>query len=346
MRSASSLPSPAADPTASPAAKGPRARDQVMAALRAKRAVCVDSITELIGNTPLVRLHHIERSCPGVELYAKAEFTNPAGSVKDRAALFIVRDALARGAIRPGMRLIDSTSGNTGIAYAMVGAALGVPVTLVMPENVTVPRKQVTTAYGVEIIYSSPMEGSDGAIVLARELVERHPGRYFYPDQYSNPANPGAHYATTAPEIWEQTAGRITHFVTGIGTSGTVVGTSRRLHEISPAIRCVAIQPDDAMHGLEGMKHLPSSLVPQIYDEGVLDDTIWMPTDEGWDMAERLAEEEGLFVGHSSGANVAGALRIGRELADRGERGVVVTILCDRGDRYFVPLRWERNYVW
>lgn len=317
-----------------------------MASLRAKRAVCVDSITELIGNTPLVRLHHVEAECPGVELWAKCEFCNPAGSVKDRAALFIIRKALANGDIRPGMRLLDSTSGNTGIAYAMVGAALGVPVTLVMPENVTVPRKQVTTAYGVEIIYSSPMEGSDGAIVLARELAEQHPDLYFYPDQYSNDANPGAHYATTAPEIWEQTGGKITHFVTGIGTSGTVVGTSRRLHELNPAIRCVAIQPDDSMHGLEGMKHLPSSLVPQIYDESVLDDTIWMSTDDGWDMSDRLAEEEGLFVGHSSGANVAGALKLGRQLAEKGERGLIVTILCDRGDRYFAPLKWEKHYVW
>ncbi len=317
-----------------------------MAELRAKRAVCVDSITELIGNTPLVRLHRIERDCPGVELWAKCEFSNPAGSVKDRAALFIIRAAQKSGAIRPGMRLLDSTSGNTGIAYAMVGAALGVPVTLVMPENVTIPRKQVTTAYGVEIIYSSPMEGSDGAIFLARELAERHPDRYFYPDQYSNAANPGAHYATTAPEIWEQTAGKITHFVTGIGTSGTVVGTSRRLHELNAKIRCVAIQPDDSMHGLEGMKHLPSSLVPEIYDASVLDDTIWMSTDEGWDMAERLAEDEGLFVGHSSGANVAGALQIGRKLASAGRSGLVVTVLCDRGDRYFVPLKWEKQYVW
>jgi cysteine synthase B len=317
-----------------------------MAALRRSRAAVVENITELVGNTPLVRLHHIERDCPGVELWAKCEFTNPAGSVKDRAALWIIRDAVARGAIRPGMRLIDSTSGNTGIAYAMVGAALGVPISLVMPANVSVPRKQVTAAYGVELIYSSEMEGSDGAIMLARELVERHPGRFFYPDQYSNPMNPRAHYDSTAPEIWEQTDGRVTHFVTGIGTSGTVVGTSRRLHELSPTIRCLAIQPDDAMHGLEGMKHLPSSLVPQIYDPTVLDGMMWMATEEGWDMAERLAHEEGLFVGHSSGGNVAGALRIGRELAARGETGVVVTILCDRGDRYFVPLKWEKTYVW
>jgi len=317
-----------------------------MTDLRAKRAVCVENITDLIGNTPLVRMHRLERDCPGVELWAKCEFSNPGGSVKDRAALFILRKAIERGDIGPGMRLLDSTSGNTGIAYGMVGAALGVPITLVMPKNVTVPRKQVTTAYGVEIIYSSPMEGSDGAIVLARELAQRHPDRYFYPDQYSNDANPGAHYATTAPEIWEQTDGKVTHFVTGIGTSGTVVGTSRRLHELNPAIRCVAIQPDDSMHGLEGMKHLPSSLVPQIYDASVLDDTIWMSTDDGWDMSDRLAQEEGLFVGHSSGANVAGALQLGKELAAEGKEGVVVTILCDRGDRYFAPLKWEKSYLW
>jgi len=343
MRSASSRRSPVAEPAEDASLSG---RDQLMTSLRAKRAVCVDNITKLVGNTPLVRLHHIEAECPGVELWAKCEFCNPAGSVKDRAALFIIRKALANGDIRPGMRLLDSTSGNTGIAYAMVGAALGVPVTLVMPENVTVPRKQVITAYGVEIIYSSPMEGSDGAIVLARELAEQQPNLYFYPDQYSNDANPGAHYATTAPEIWEQTSGKITHFVTGIGTSGTVIGTSRRLHELNPAIRCVAIQPDDSMHGLEGMKHLPSSLVPQIYDESVLDDTIWMSTDDGWDMSDRLAEEEGLFVGHSSGANVAGALQLGRQLAEKGEEGIIVTILCDRGDRYFAPLKWEKHYVW
>lgn len=324
----------------------PTGREQLLTDLRPARAVRKDSIVDLIGDTPLVRLHHIERDCPGVELWAKCEFCNPAGSVKDRAALRIVRDAQARGLLRPGMRLIDSTSGNTGIAYAMVGAALGVPVCLVMPENVSAPRKQVIGAYGVEIIYSSPMEGSDGAIHLAHDLVTRDPDRYYYADQYGNPNNPLAHYHTTAPEIWAQTAGRVTHFVTGIGTSGTVTGTSRRLHEYDPRVRCLAIQPDDAMHGLEGMKHLPSSLVPAIYDPTVLDDTLWMSTDEGWDMSERLAREEGLFVGHSSGGNVAGALRVARQLAAEGRPGVVVTILCDRGDRYFVPLRWEKRYLW
>lgn len=324
----------------------PSARAELQAQLRSARAIRVENLTELVGNTPLVRLRHIESSCPGVELWGKCEFTNPAGSVKDRAALRIVRHALADGHLRPGMRLLDSTSGNTGIAYAMVGAALGVPVTLVMPENVSVPRKQVATAYGVEIVYSSPMEGSDGAIVLAKQLAEEHPDRYWYADQYSNPNNWRAHYDTTAPEIWAQTQGRLTHFVAGIGTSGTVMGTARRLRELGPSVQCLGLQPDDAMHGLEGMKHLPSSLVPKIYDESALDGMVWMSTEEGWDMAERLAREEGLLVGHSSGGNVAGALRLAKGLVAEGRGGLVVTILCDRGDRYFLPLKWERQYRW
>jgi cysteine synthase B len=195
-------------------------------------------------------------------------------------------------------------------------------------------------------VYSSELEGSDGAIVLAKKMAAERPDLYWYADQYSNPNNPLAHYHTTAPEIWEQTRGRVTHFIAGIGTSGTVVGTSRRLHELNPAIRCIAVQPDDAMHGLEGMKHLPSSIVPPIYDESTLDETIWMPTDEGWDVAERLAAEEGLFVGHSAGGNVAAALRVAKRLRDADEPGVLVTILCDRGDRYFAPLKWEKHYLW
>jgi S-sulfo-L-cysteine synthase (O-acetyl-L-serine-dependent) len=338
MRSASSLRSPAAEPGDPPAIHAVRRA-------AAGRAVRVDSVADLVGDTPLVRLRRIERDCHGVEVWAKCEFANPAGSVKDRAALRIVREGLRAGHLRPGVRLLDSTSGNTGIAYAMVGAALGVPVTLVMPANVTTPRKQVSRAYGVEVVYSSELEGSDGAIVLAKQMAAERPDLYWYADQYSNPNNPLAHYHTTAPEIWAQTQGRVTHFVTGIGTSGTVIGTSRRLRELGP-VRCVGIQPDDALHGLEGMKHLPSSIVPKIYDESALDETIWMPTDEGWDCAERLAHEEGLLVGHSSGGNVAGALRVGKRLAAEGRGGVVVTILCDRGDRYFAPLKWERHYTW
>ncbi len=228
----------------------------------------------------------------------------------------------------------------------MVGAALRLPISLVMPGNVSNPRKQVTAAFGTELIFSDPMEGSDGAIVKAREIVEADPERWYYPNQYANESNWRAHYDGTAREILAQTDGRVTHFVTGVGTSGTIMGTTRRLHEHDPSIRCVGLQPDDAMHGLEGLKHIPSSLVPPIYDESILDDTIWLPTDDGWDMAERIATEEGLFVGHSSGANVAGAFRIANELVAEGREGVVVTVLCDRGDRYFAPLKWEKHYVW
>lgn len=306
----------------------------------------VDSVLDLVGNTPLLRLGRIDADCPGVEIWAKAEFANPGGSVKDRAAARIIKDAIARGDLGDGRRLLDSTSGNTGIAYSLVGAALGIPITLVMPENVSLPRKQITKGFGTELIFSDPMEGSDGAIVLARKMAAEHPDRYYYPNQYANDSNWLAHYDGTALEIWEQTRGRVTHFVTGIGTSGTVVGTSRRLHELNPDVRCIGMQPDDAWHGLEGLKHIPSSLVPDIYDEDALDDTMWMPTDEGWDMSERLAQEEALFVGHSAGANVAAALRVGQELSAAGKEGVVVTMLCDRGDRYFGPLKWEKHYVW
>jgi cysteine synthase B len=329
----------------STALKLPTARQQ-LATLDRRRAIRVDSILDLVGNTPLVRLAQLERDCPGVELWAKCEFANPAGSVKDRAALRIIQDAIGRGDLGNGVRLIDSTSGNTGIAYSMVGSALRIPITLVMPENVSAPRKQVTQAYGTEVVYSDPMEGSDGAIMLARKLVDENPGRYYYPNQYANESNWRAHYDGTAMEIWRQTEGRVTHFVTGIGTSGTIIGVSRRLHELSSTIRCIGMQPDDSFHGLEGLKHLPSSLVPEIYDASVLDDTAWVSTEDGWDMSERMGQEEGLLVGHSSGANVAAAVRIGKELSARGKKGVVVTVLCDRGDRYFVPLEWEKNYQW
>jgi S-sulfo-L-cysteine synthase (O-acetyl-L-serine-dependent) len=329
-----------------PASTSPLPVAGVQLEVQRRRPSRAASIVDLIGNTPLVRLSRIERACPGVEIYAKCEFANPGGSVKDRAALRIIQDALARGDLRDGVRLIDSTSGNTGIAYSMVGAALDVPITLVMPRNVSNPRKQTTAAFGTEIIFSDPMEGSDGAIVAARQVVDADPGRYYYPNQYANDSNWRAHYDGTGVEILEQTHGRVTHFVTGIGTSGTIMGTSRRLHDHDRSIVCLGIQPDDALHGLEGLKHIPSSLVPEIYDESALDGTIWMSTEEGWDMSEQLAKEEALFVGHSSGGNVAGALRVAKELSARGEHGVVVTVLCDRGDRYFAPLEWEKHYVW
>lgn len=303
------------------------------------------SVAELIGGTPLIRLRRLEPR-PGIELYAKAEFCNPGGSVKDRAALQIIREGLASGALTVDKTLIDATSGNTGVAYSMVGAALGLRVALVMPANVSAARKQITASYGTELIFSSELEGSDGAIRLVRERVAADPERYYYPDQYSNPANPRAHYLGTGPEIWSQTQGRVTHFVAGIGTTGTIMGTGRRLKEYNRAVQIIAVEPDAALHGLEGLKHLASALVPAIWQpEGVVDRRLPLPTEEAWDTAERLAATEGLFVGHSAGAAVAGALRVAASLpAD--ETACIVTLLPDRGDRYFVPLRWEKVYEW
>jgi S-sulfo-L-cysteine synthase (O-acetyl-L-serine-dependent) len=282
-----------------------------------------------------VRIRNVGRHLAGVRLYAKLELFNPGGSVKDRAALQMIRDAQADGRLKPGGTLIDSTSGNTGVAYAMLGAALGLRVSLVMPSNVTPARKHVARAYGAELIESDPMEGSDGAIRLVRALVAKEPGRYFYPDQYSNPSNPLAHYLGTGKEIWEQTRGEVTHFVCGIGTSGTVMGTRRRLKELRPEIQVIAVEPEEPMHGLEGLKHMATSIVPAIYDASKLDAKLSISTDAGWDAAERLCREEGLPVGHSSGAAMAGALQVAESMAARGERGVVVTLFPDRADRYF-----------
>jgi len=305
----------------------------------------VSSPIELIGNTPLIRLRSVEeRAGGGVQIWAKCEFENPGGSVKDRAARQMILDALDDGRLSPGKALIDSTSGNTGVAYSMIGAALHIPITLVMPANVSAARKNITQAYGTKIIYSSELEGSDGAIVLVRELVAEDPDRYFFPDQYSNPSNPKAHYLGTGGEILEALDGAVTHFVTGIGTTGTIMGTGRRLKEHDPGIEVVAIEPDDSLHGLEGLKHLATSIVPTIWQpEGIVDRRMSMGTDEAWDAAEWLTRDEGVFVGHSAGANVAGACRVAREA---GPGAVVVTILPDRGDRYFKPMKWERNYVW
>ncbi|MDO9022501.1 MAG: cysteine synthase family protein [Deltaproteobacteria bacterium] len=311
--------------------------------LRPKR---LDSILDAVGNTPLLRLRALERDTPGVEIYAKLEFQNPGGSVKDRPAREMFLDAIARGDLTRDRVLIDSTSGNTGVAYSLVGAALGYRVALVMPSNVSQARKDITRAFGTEIVYSDPLEGSDGAIRLARKLVAESPDRYYYPDQYSNPSNPGAHYRTTGAEILADVGDRITHFVTGLGTTGTMMGTTRRLKEHHRPIRCVAVQPADALHGLEGLKHLPSSLVPPIYDDALPDATMWVNTEDGWDMTDRLWEQEAVHVGHSAGANVFAAYSIARDLSARGEPGCVVTILCDRGDRYFLPLKWERLYTW
>jgi cysteine synthase B len=316
-----------------------------MSVVRLPRNESAESIVDLIGGTPLIRLGKLEPR-PGVEIWAKAEFCNPGGSVKDRAALQMVKDGVASGALGRDKIIIDSTSGNTGVAYSMVGAALGYRVALVMPANVSAARKQISASYGTEIIYSSELEGSDGAIHMVRQLVADNPGNYYYPDQYSNESNPRAHYLGTGVEILAALGDRLTHFVAGIGTTGTVMGTGRRLKEHRAEIQVVAIEPDDALHGLEGLKHLASSIVPAIWrPEGIVDRRLPMPTDEAWDTAERIAHEEGLFVGHSAGAAVAGALRVARELPE-GERACIVTLLPDRGDRYFTPLKWEKQYEW
>lgn len=297
----------------------------------------IASVAERVGHTPLVQLRKVTGGLSQVTVHAKLEFFNPGGSVKDRAALKMIQDALASGRLRPGQTLIDSTSGNTGVAYALFGAVLGVKVALVMPSNVTEARKRITSAYGAELHFSDPLEGADGAIRHVRRLVEESPGRYFYLDQYSNPSNPEAHYLTTGKEIWEQTSGRVTHFVCGIGTSGTVMGTRRRLKEYRREIQVIAVEPAEPMHGLEGLKHMSTSIVPAIYDEAKLDEKLSISTDEGWDMAERLAREEGIPAGHSSGAAMVGALQIARRLEESGQAGVVVTLFPDRADRYFSP---------
>ncbi|HKB47192.1 MAG TPA: cysteine synthase family protein [Ktedonobacterales bacterium] len=289
----------------------------------------LESLSAAVGNTPLVRLRSIEP--PGVEIHAKLEWFNPGGSVKDRAGLQIIREAAPSLA---GRTLIDSTSGNTGIAYAWIGAALGVRVALVMPENVSEARKRIIRAHGAQIVFSDPLEGSDGAIRLARKMVQEEPSRWFYADQYSNSANPHAHELGTAKEIWQQTQGRVTHAVLGIGTGGTVMGTGRGLKARNPRVQIVAVEPAEAMHGLEGLKHMPSSIVPGIYKESELDGKISLETDAGWDMAERLIRDEGLLAGHSAGAAAEGALRVARELPGGS---VVVTLFPDRADRYLPP---------
>ena len=287
-------------------------------------------ITKQIGNTPLLRVRLFEREFPDLEVYAKAEWFNPGGSVKDRPALSMIEDGERRGALTHEKTIIDATSGNTGIAYALVGAAKGYRVKLVMPGNVSSERKALVEAFGAEIVYSDAGEGSDGAIRLVREVVAKDPDTYFYPDQYSNPANPRAHYEGTAIEMLEQTPGRITHFVAGLGTTGTFVGTARRLKEHDPSIHTIAVEPDDAFHGLEGLKHLPTAIVPRIWDEGLADEVWFCPTEPAYDLARAVARSEGLLVGHSSGA----ALWAIRRLAGTVKEGVVVTVFPDSGDRY------------
>jgi len=296
----------------------------------AMRSTGVPGITRLVGNTPLIRVRLFERDFPNVEVYAKAEWFNPGGSVKDRAALAMIEDGERSGALTPDKTVIDSTSGNTGIAYALVCAANGYRVKLVMPGNVSAERKALVSAYGAEIVFSDAGEGSDGAIRMVRDIVAMDPDAYFYPDQYSNPANPRAHYEGTAVEILEQTSERITHFVAGLGTTGTFVGTSRRLKEHEASIKTIAVEPEDAFHGLEGLKHLPTAIVPRIWDPSLADEIWGCPTEPAYDLAREVARREGLLVGHSSGA----ALWAVRKLASTIREGVVVTVFPDSGDRY------------
>ncbi len=298
----------------------------------------VDLIS-LIGNTPLLRLSRIAGGRPGVEIYAKAEWANPGGSVKDRPALNIIREAERSGRLCHAKTLIDSTSGNTGIAYAMIAAARGYRVKLFMPSNVSMERKRILQAYGADVVYTDPMEGSDGALRAVRALARENFGQYFYANQYDNPANWQAHYQSTAPEIWHQTAGRITHFVCGLGTGGTFTGASRRLKELNSQIRCISVQPDAAFHGLEGLKHMPSSIQPAIYDPSLADENLGVSTEEAYAATRRLAREEGLLTGISSGAAVAAALRVARRI----ERGVVVTIFSDGGDKYLSERFWDEG---
>ncbi len=296
---------------------------------------------ERVGNTPLVRIERLTQGLAGVQILAKAEWLNPGGSVKDRAAAAIVAATEREGGLRPGRRLLDATSGNTGIAYAMIGAAKGFPVTLCMPSNASEERKRILKAYGAEIVYTDPGEGSDGAIRKARELAAAEPEKYFYADQYSNDANWRAHYTGTANEIWQQSEGRVTHFAAMLGTSGTFVGTARRLKELNPQVHCISLQPDSAFHGIEGAKHMATAIVPKIYDPALASRDLGVATENAYEMVRRLAREEGLLVGVSSGAALFGCLHVARELAAQGENGVIVTIFPDSGDKYLSERFWE-----
>jgi cysteine synthase B len=302
------------------------------------------NLLEAIGNTPLLRLARVEQDLPGVELYAKAEWFNPGGSVKDRPAARMICEAIQAGHLTHDRRILDATSGNTGIAYAMIGAALGYGVTLCVPANITPERKRILNAYGPELIFTDPLEGSDGAIREARKRFANDPTRYFYPDQYNNDFNWRAHYDTTALEIWEQTDGRVTHFVAGLGTSGTFVGTTRRLRELNPQITGIAVQPDSPFHGLEGLKHMETAIVPGIYDPSVADVDLGVSTDDAYAMTRRLARSEGLLVGISSGANLVGALHaVGQRARGMSRPAVVVVVFPDGGERYLSETFWNEG---
>ena len=306
------------------------------------RARAGQQLVERVGKTPLLRFERIGAQFPNVEIYAKAEWFNPGGSVKDRAALAMVRDGERTGNLRPGKIILDATSGNTGIAYGMIGAALGYRVKLCLPASASPERKHILKAYGVDLVITPGDEGSDGAIRRVREIHAAEPDKYFYPDQYCNPANPGAHYATTAPEIWEQTQGRITHFVAGLGTSGTFVGTTRRLKEFNPRIRCIGVQPDSGFHGLEGLKHMATAIVPEIYDRSLADEDLPARTEDAQQMVKSLAREEGILAGVSGGAALWACFDVARRLRPH-ERAVIVTIFPDSGEKYLSERFWTEE---
>ena len=301
------------------------------------------SLTARIGGTPLIRFDKTTFGLHGITLLAKAEWLNPGGSVKDRAALFMVRDAQSKGELVGGKTILDATSGNTGIALAMIGAALGYPVLLAMPSNVSPERKRILKAYGAQVEWTDPDQSSDGAIRRAREIAGNDPARFCYLDQYSNDANWQAHFMTTGPEIWHQTAGRVTHFVAGLGTSGTFMGTTRKLKELNPAIQAVSMQPDSPFHGLEGLKYMPTSIVPKIYDPSLADRAVEVETEAAYAVAKRLARQEGLMVGISAAAAVAASIQIAREEAAAGRQAVIVTVLPDSADKYLSERFWEEQ---
>jgi S-sulfo-L-cysteine synthase (O-acetyl-L-serine-dependent) len=298
---------------------------------------------ERIGDTPLVRFDRLVGGLADVTLVGKAEWANPGGSVKDRAAVSMLRDAQRRGILTPGKTILDATSGNTGIALAMLGAALGIPVHLAMPSNVSPERKRILHAYGATVDWTDPDKGSDGAILRAREVAGNEPERFCYLDQYSNDANWRAHYRTTGQEIWEQTGGRVTHFVAGMGTSGTFMGVSRRLKELNPAIQVISMQPDSPFHGLEGLKYMATSIVPAIYDARLADREVVVETEAAYEMAKRLAREEGLLAGVSAAAAVEASLRIAREEAAAGRQAVIVTVLPDSAEKYLSERFWGQE---
>lgn len=299
------------------------------------------TLLDQIGNTPLIRLDRIDSGFTGVEIYGKAEFLNPGGSVKDRPALNMILDGERTGRLVPSRTILDATSGNTGIAYAMIGAYKGYRVKLCLPANASPERKQMLQAYGAELVFTDPDLGFDAAILKCREIYQADPDLYFYPDQYNNPANWRAHFDGTAVEILEQTRGRVTHFVAHMGTSGTFTGTTRRFRRDAAHVRCISAQPETSFHGIEGTKNMPSSIVPGIYDSSLADDNLWTDTEHAYTMTRRLARDQGLLVGISAGANVHAATRVARELAVRGESGVVVTVLCDSASKYLSEHFWN-----